>query len=91
MQSGFSPGAQLNWSLALNVTCKGDLWADLAVPSLGNCDKVYDATLGDRQSVRFQQFRSAGVCKSPSDYATLLNAFVDLLGRSHDGKQYFAV
>jgi hypothetical protein len=53
MQSGFSPGAQLNWSLALNVTCKGDLWADLAVPSLGRCDKVYDANLGDRQSARF--------------------------------------
>jgi hypothetical protein len=32
MQSGFSPGAQLNWSLALNVTSKGDLWTDLAVP-----------------------------------------------------------
>ena len=32
------------------------------------------------QIVRFHQIQSAGVCKSPSDYATLLNAFVDRLG-----------
>src|SRR3984893_5355024 len=30
--------------------------------------------------VLFHQIQSAGVCKSPSDYATLLNAFVDRLG-----------
>ena len=28
----------------------------------------------------FHQIQSAGVCKSPSDCATLLNAFVDRLG-----------
>src|ERR1700719_4267693 len=32
------------------------------------------------QIVRFHQIQSAGACKSPSDYATLLNAFVDRLG-----------
>src|SRR3984893_4877814 len=32
------------------------------------------------QIVLFHQIQSAGGCKSPSDYATLLNAFVDRLG-----------
>src|ERR1700730_11620490 len=32
------------------------------------------------QIVLFHQIQSAGVCKSPSGYATLLNAFVDRLG-----------
>gem|GEM_PF-4136750 len=38
----------------------------------------YGPELGQEkcQIVRFHQIQSAVVCKSPSDYATLLNAFV---------------
>ena len=37
-------------------------------------------SLGDELNVLRRKFRSAGVCNSPSDCATLLNAFVDRLG-----------
>jgi hypothetical protein len=36
----------------------------------------------DANSIRFRQIQSAGVCKSPSDYATILNAFVDGRGEA---------
>jgi hypothetical protein len=78
-------------SLALNATCKGDLWADLAVPSFGNCDKVYDATLGDRQSACFRQFDRLAFASLHRIASRMLNNFVGRLGRSHDGTQYFAL
>ena len=43
--------APVNWSWALNVCGSWRVRrsvADLAVLSFGNCDKVYDSTLGDR-------------------------------------------
>jgi hypothetical protein len=42
------------------------------------------------KSLVFSKFNRL-VFKSPSDYATLLNVFVDRLRRSHDGEKYFAV
>jgi hypothetical protein len=47
----FTRGAgkpELSMEFAQIVACKGDRWADLAVPFTGDCDKVYDSTLGHR-------------------------------------------